>query len=116
MHIINMLSSGWLDRPQRSRAARVNIGGDRVWGEDVPPEVSEPAVSPDLLQPLKVLSQLVVQTVGKNLQTQNQPSDPRSHQPDPPLPSTSTPQSSSSSTQAIHILNQRHTIINIGAA
>lgn len=32
-----------------------------------PPEVPEPTVGPDLLQPLQVFSQLVVQTVGQNL-------------------------------------------------
>lgn len=32
-----------------------------------PPEVPEPTVSPDLLQPLQIFSQLVVQTVGEDL-------------------------------------------------
>lgn len=33
----------------------------------LPPEVPEPTVGPDLLQPLQIFSQLVVQTVGQNL-------------------------------------------------
>lgn len=33
----------------------------------LPPEVPEPTVGPDLLQPLQIFSQLVVQTVGENL-------------------------------------------------
>lgn len=33
----------------------------------LPPEVPEPTVGPDLLQPLQIFSQLVVQTVSQNL-------------------------------------------------
>lgn len=35
----------------------------------LPPEVPETPMSPDLLQPLQILSQLVVQTVSQDLKT-----------------------------------------------
>ena len=40
-----------------------------------PPEVPEPTVGSDLLQPLKIFSQLVVQTVSKDLQHNNSRED-----------------------------------------
>lgn len=42
--------------------------GSIVAASLLPPEVPETPVGSDLLQPLQVFSQLVVQTVGQNLQ------------------------------------------------
>lgn len=41
----------------------------------LPPEVPETPVGSDLLQPLQVLSQLVVQTVGQHLQQTHETSE-----------------------------------------
>lgn len=37
--------------------------------ELLPPEVPETTVSPDLLQPLQIFSQLIIQAVGKDLKS-----------------------------------------------
>lgn len=37
--------------------------------ELLPPEVPETTVSPDLLQPLQIFSQLVIQAVGEDLKS-----------------------------------------------
>lgn len=54
---------GELASPERRHSAKdMKVSGFS------PPEVPEAAVGPDLLQPLQVFSQLVVQTVGEDLQ------------------------------------------------
>lgn len=51
----------------------------------LPPEVPETPVGSDLLQPLQVLSQLVVQTVGQHLQQTHETSEKKhTHRTDDP--------------------------------
>lgn len=65
----DLAHAGWRGKQQVSSGwfgVNVQLGSTSF----SPPEVPESTVGPDLLQPLQIFSQLVVQTVGQNLEAQ----------------------------------------------